>query len=106
MEAGCLRRRPRTSNEKPAIEQILDILLQRGQITQEEYRSLQEKVRLEQAAGKPEQGTGIQAGIERGRPFFQSADGNFRVELGGRLHVDYDAAEGDARTLTGSKLGN
>jgi len=33
------------AKEKPAIEQILDILLQRGQITPEEYRSLQEKVK-------------------------------------------------------------
>ena len=39
------------AKEKPAIEQILDILLQRGQITPEEYRSLQEKVKQEQAAG-------------------------------------------------------
>ena len=40
------------AKEKPAIEQILDILLQRGQITQEEYRSLQEKVSRSKRRGK------------------------------------------------------
>jgi hypothetical protein len=29
--------------EKSVVEQILDLLLQRGQISQEEYRTLQEK---------------------------------------------------------------
>jgi hypothetical protein len=52
------------AKDKPAIEQILDILLQRGQITPEEYRSLQEKVKQEQAAGG--QGTGCgRAGWDR-----------------------------------------
>jgi phosphate-selective porin OprO and OprP len=93
------------TKEKPVIEQILDLLLQRGQITQEEYRTLQEKARQEQAAGK-EPSPAILAGIEKGKPFLKSADDNFRLEFGGRLQADYDAAEGGARTLTGSKLGS
>ena len=93
------------AKEKPAIEQILDILLQRGQITQEEYRSLQEKVKQEQAAGK-EPSPAILAGIEKGRPFLRSADDNFRIELGGRLQTDFDAAEDGTRTLTGQFLGS
>lgn len=83
--------------EKPVVEQMLDLLLQRGQITQEEYRSLQEKAKKEQAST-------VLAGIEKGKPFLQSPDGNFRLEFGGRLQTDFDAAEGDTGTLTGSKL--
>jgi phosphate-selective porin OprO/OprP len=89
------------TKEKPVVEQILDLLLQRGQITQEEYRTLQEKARKEQAAMPA-----ILAGIEKGKPFLKSADDNFRLELGGRLQADYAAAEDDTRTLTGSKLGS
>jgi hypothetical protein len=85
--------------EKPVTEQLLDLLRQRGQITEEEYKALKEKARREQAA------TPL-VGIERGRPFFRSPDGNFRIELGGRIQVDYHAAEGEARTLSGAKLGN
>jgi phosphate-selective porin OprO and OprP len=93
------------AKEKPVVEQILDILLQRGQITQEEYRTLQEKARQEQAAGR-EPSQAILAGIERGRPFLRSADDNFRVEFGGRLQADFDAAEAGTRTLQGQLLGS
>jgi phosphate-selective porin OprO/OprP len=92
------------AKEKPAIEQILDILLQRGTITPEEYRSLQEKVKQEQAAGAKEPAAAVLAGIEKGRPFLRSADDNFRLELAGRLQVDFDAAEDGTRTLTGPSL--
>jgi phosphate-selective porin OprO/OprP len=64
---------------------------------------LQEKARKEQEAGK-EPSPAILAGIERGRPFLRSADDNFRVEFGGRLQTDFQAAEGDTRTLTGQFL--
>jgi phosphate-selective porin OprO/OprP len=94
------------SKEKPVVEQILDLLLQRGQITQEEYRSLQEKARQEQTAGAKEAGSAILAGIEKGKPYLKSADDNFRIEFGGRLQADYHAGEGGTRTLTGSKLGS
>jgi phosphate-selective porin OprO and OprP len=92
------------TKEKPVLEQILDLLLQRGQITQEEYRSLQEKARQEQAAGVKEPGPGVLAGIEKGKPFLKSADDNFRIEFGGRLQADFAGAEDGSRTLTGSKL--
>jgi phosphate-selective porin OprO/OprP len=87
------------AKEKPAIEQILDFLLQRGQITPEEYRSLQEKA-------KKEQESAVLAGIERVKPFLRSADDNFRIELGGRLQTDFDAAESGTRTLAGQFLGS
>lgn len=85
--------------DKPVLEQLLDLLLQRGQIDAEQHRALQEKAQKEQAAT-------FQAGIEHGRPFFKSTDGNFQVELGGQLQADFDAAEADTRTLTGSRLGS
>jgi hypothetical protein len=51
------------TKDKPVLEQILDLMLQRGQIDQQQYRDLQEKARKEQE--KP-----FHAGIENGRPFF------------------------------------
>jgi phosphate-selective porin OprO and OprP len=92
------------AKEKPAIEQILDILLQRGQITPEEYRSLQEKGKQEQAAGARESAAPVLARIEKGRPYLKSADDNFRLEFGGRLQADFQAAEDGTRTLTGHFL--
>jgi hypothetical protein len=71
--------------EKPVIEQILDLLLQRGQISQEEYQTLQEKARRQRDAGVKEPGAGVLAGIDRGKPFPQSPDGDFRLEIGGLL---------------------
>jgi phosphate-selective porin OprO/OprP len=103
---GVFAQETKETKEKPVVEQILDLLLQRGQITQEEYRSLQEKARQERAAGAKEPGAAVLAGIERGKPFLKSADDNFRLEFGGRLHTDFDTAEDGTRTLTGSKLGS
>ena len=80
--------------EKPVLEHILDLMLQRGQIDSEQYRTLQEKARKEQAAA-------FQAGIENGRPFFKSADGNFHAELAGQIQADFDTAEADTKTPHG-----
>src|SRR5215471_13659094 len=85
--------------DKPVLEQILDLMKQRGQIDTEQYNALQDKAKKEQAAA-------FQAGIEQGRPFFKSTDGLFQVELGGRIQSDFDASESDARTLTGIRLGS
>src|SRR5262249_47808458 len=85
--------------DKPVFEQLLDLLLQRGQIDREQYNALQEKA-------KKEQTTAVQVGIDQGRPFIRLADGNVRFDLGGQLHVDFDRAEDGARTLTGTKLGS
>ena len=94
------------ATEKSTIEQILDILLQRGQITPEEYRSLQEQAQQEHAAGAQEPSAAVLAGFEKGKPFLKSADEKFRIELGGRVQADFDAAEADTRTLTGARLGS
>jgi phosphate-selective porin OprO and OprP len=83
--------------DKPVLEQLLDLLLQRGQINQEQYNTLQEQARKEQS-------TGVQVGLDRGRPFLRAADGNVRFDVGGKLQVDFDWAEDGARTLMGTKL--
>lgn len=83
--------------EKPVVEQILDLLLQRGQISQEEYRTLQEKARNESASA-------VLAGIEKGKPFLKSANGNFQVQFGGRIQADFHAAEEDARMLSRAEI--
>ena len=79
------------AKDKPVLEQLLDLLLQRGQIDREQYNTLQEKA-------KKEQSTGVQVGLERGRPFLRSADGQVRFDLGGRFQLDFDRAEDGART--------
>jgi len=96
---GPLSARGQEVKEKPVLDQLLDLLKQRGQIDEEQYNALQEKARKEQASA-------FQAGIEKGRPFFKSTDGIFQVELGGRLQSDFDASEADTRTLTGTRLGS
>jgi len=85
--------------DKPVLEQLLDLLLQRGQIDREQYNTLQEKA-------KKEQTTALQAGIDHGRPFIRSMDGNVRFDIGGRFQLDFDRAEDGARTLTGTQLGS
>jgi len=85
------------AKDKSALEQLLDLLLQRGQIDQEQYKALQDKAQQEGA---------VQVGFDRGRPFMQTKDGNFRFDLGGRFQLDFDSAEVGARQLTGPHLGD
>lgn len=85
------------TREKPVVEQILDVLLERAEINEEQHKALKEQAKKEQAAG-------FQAGVEKGRPFLRSADGNYEFFLVGRLHADFHATEGNARTLTGVDL--
>ncbi len=83
--------------DKPVLEQLLDLMLQRGQIDREQYNTLQEKAKKEAA---------VHVGFERRRPFIQSSDGNFRFDFGGRFQLDFDRAEDGAKTLTGANLGS
>jgi phosphate-selective porin OprO and OprP len=85
--------------DKPVLEQLLDLLLQHGQINREQYNTLQEQARKEQS-------TGVQVGLDRGRPFLRAADGNVRFDVGGRFQFDFDRAEDGARTLMGAHLGS
>jgi phosphate-selective porin len=59
-----------------------------------------------QEKAKKEQTTALQVGIDHGRPFIRTTDGNARFDMGGKFQVDFDWAEDGARTLTGAKLGS
>ena len=96
---------------RTVLEEILNMMRQSAQITEEQRKALLERAEREAREAKAEREqveadrvAALTAGVENARPFLRSADGNFKIELGGRLHVDYDAAEGKARTLTGATL--
>ncbi len=96
---------------RSVLEDLLNIMKQSGQITDEQRKALIERAEAEARQAKADREkdeldrvSALQAGIENGRPFFRSADGNFRIELGGRFHLDYDGVEDHARTLTGTLL--
>ncbi len=93
------------------LEEILNIMRQSGQITEEQKKALIERAEREAQQAKVEREgadrdrvAALEAGIENGRPFFRSADADVRVELGGRFQLDYDGAEDKGRTLTGTTL--
>jgi hypothetical protein len=44
------------------------------------------------------------ADVEKLRPLLASPDGDFRIEPGGRVQLDYHAVDDDARALTGPEL--
>ena|GEM_PF-618699 len=48
--------------------------------------------------------SGVQAGVEKGRPFLRSDDGNYEFFLNGVLQTDFHATEGGANTLAGGNL--
>ncbi|HEY7649542.1 MAG TPA: porin [Methylomirabilota bacterium] len=89
---------PALSEEKPSvIDDLLDIMRRSGQITEEQYREMRERVKAE--------GRQIQAGIDENlKPFLRTKDGEFRLELGGFVQADFHAAPSDARLLTGQEL--
>ena len=82
-------------DEKAVLDEVLDILKEKSQITEEKYQELKSRAKKE-GAGK------ILAGIEGVRPFFKSADGQHKLELTGRLNFDLRAYEDDTRNLDGS----
>lgn len=103
--------RARAAEAKTVLEEILDIMKRSGQITEEQRRELLARAEREaaqaraaQAEERKAQVSALMAGVENDRPFLRSADGNLRLELGGRLQIDYDAVEDRARTLTGTPL--
>jgi len=82
-----------------------------GQITEEQKTELLrraqhevDQAKIEREKMERERIGALQAGIDNGRPFLQSADGDFRVELGARLQIDYAAVENNTRTLAGRAL--
>ena len=93
------------------LQDILKIMRENGQITEEQktelLRRAQQEVdqaKIEREKMEKERIGALQAGIDNGRPFLQTADGDFRVELGARLQIDYAAVENNTRTLAGKSL--
>lgn len=90
---------PAPPAKESTLEEILRILRQGGQITEEQEKALREKAKQE------ERGRFL-AGIDEQslKPYLRSADDNFKVELGGRIQFDYQTGEGDERLLTGQEI--
>lgn len=106
-----LHRTAAAAEARTVLEEILNIMKQSGQITDEQRKALIERAEAEARQAKAEQAkaeidrmAALQAGIENYRPYLRSGDGNVRIEIGGRFFLDYDAAEGGAKTLTGTDL--
>jgi len=92
------------AEEKPkttVLDEVLDLLLERGQISKEKYQELKEKAKEEQ---KAEHKARSLFTVEKGRPTFRSADGNYELYLAGRVNTDFTAPEDGALTLRGEKL--
>ncbi len=109
--AVAARQGAEAAEARSVLEEILSIMRQSGQITEEQKKALLERAEEEARQAKAEReqarqaaAASLMAGVENGRPFLRSADGDVRVELGGRLQVDYDAVEGRARVLRGATL--
>ncbi len=91
-------------DEKSVTEQILDILKKEDKITDEEYETLTKRAKEEK--GKD---TDFDVFWKDGLKF-QSKDGNFKAQIGGRIQVDYAKIDGDnpmvndIETLEGNTL--
>jgi phosphate-selective porin OprO/OprP len=110
----------RAETSSTVLEEILEILRKNGQISEAQKKALleraareaAERTKVQQATAAPRPASAepatkaapLVAGIDKLKPFLASPDGDFRVELGGRVQLDYDAVDDDARALTGSEL--
>ncbi len=83
-------------DDKAVLDEVLDVLKEKGHITEEKYVELKERAKKE-SAGK------ILAGFEGWTPYFKSADGQHKIELHGRLNFDVRAYENDARALDSNR---
>lgn len=84
-------------DDKAVLDEVLDILKEKGHITEEKYQELKDRAKKE-GAGK------ILFGFEGLTPYIKSADGQHKIELHGRLNFDLRAYEEDASTLKGADL--
>ncbi|HZY30323.1 MAG TPA: porin [Candidatus Methylomirabilis sp.] len=83
-------------DDKAVLDEVLDILKDKGQITDEKYQELKARAKKE-GAGK------ILAGFEGWTPSIKSADGQHKIDFHGRLHFDLRAYEAGARNLDGNR---
>ena len=79
-------------DDKAVLDEVLDILKEKGQITEEKYQELKTRAKKE-GAGK------ILAGFDGWTPYVKSLDGQHKIELHGRVHFDLRAYEEGARAL-------
>jgi phosphate-selective porin OprO/OprP len=75
--------------EKSVAEEILDILRANNQITEVQYDTLMEKAKKEQLQPKD-----FEAFWDNGLKF-KSADGNFKMHIGGRIQTDWAYIDAD-----------
>ncbi|MBI4380341.1 MAG: hypothetical protein HY574_04030 [candidate division NC10 bacterium] len=83
-------------DDKAVLDEVLDILKDKGQITEEKYQELKARAKKE-GAGK------ILAGFEGWTPYIKSVDGQHTIKLNGRLNFDFRAYEEGSRNLDGNR---
>lgn len=86
-------------NEKAVLDEVLDILKDKGQITEEKYQELKDRAKKE-GAGQ------ILAGFDGLSPYIKSADGQHKLEFHGLVQTDFRAFEEGSRNLNGTDLAN
>jgi phosphate-selective porin OprO/OprP len=79
-------------DDKAVLDEVLDILKEKGQLTEEKYQELKTRAKKEGAER-------ILAGFKDWTPYIKSADGQHKIELHGRVNFDVRAYENDARAL-------
>jgi phosphate-selective porin OprO/OprP len=83
-------------DDKAVLDEVLDILKEKGQITEEKYQELKARA-VKEGAGK------ILAGFEGWTPYIKSADGQHKIEFHGRLNFDVRAYEEGSRNLDSNR---
>ena len=79
-------------DDKAVLDEVLDILKEKGQLTEEKYQELKTRAKKEGTER-------ILAGFKDWTPYIKSADGQHKIELHGRVNFDVRAYENDARAL-------
>jgi len=88
-----------TKEDKAVMDELLDILKDKGHITDEKYQELKTRAKKEGAER-------LLAGMKDWTPYLKSADGQHKVELHGRLNFDARSYEGDAKKLDSKRSNN
>ncbi len=86
-------------DDKAVLDEVLDIMKEKGQISEEKYQELKARAK-EEGAGK------ILAGFDGLTPYIKSADGQHKLEFHGFVQTDFRAFEEGTRNLNGTDLTN